>query len=256
MNFIGSAVTDIGNTKQTNQDSACIKIANTDRLGQVAMVVLCDGMGGLDKGELASATVIRAFAAWFENELPKHITKLSWKKLSEEWEKMIKEQNYRISQFGRKSNVSLGTTVTAMLVIDNKYLIAHVGDSRAYEITNGIRQLTDDQTFIAREIKKGAMTPEQAAKDPRRNMLLQCIGASRIVEPQMLAGDIKEDTVFMFCSDGFRHVLTNEEMFGSFNPIKAANAVTMEQNSKYLIDVVKSRKERDNITVALLKCSR
>ena len=255
MNFIGSAVTDIGNTKQTNQDSACVKVANTDKHGQIAMVVLCDGMGGLDKGELASATVIRAFITWFEDELPKHITKLNWKNLSSEWEKLIKEQNYRISQYGKQIEASLGTTVTAMLVIENKYLIAHVGDSRVYEITNSIKQLTEDQTFIAREIKKGTMTPEQAAKDPRRNMLLQCVGASRNVEPQLLNGEIKENTVFMFCSDGFRHVLSDEEMFENFNPVNAVNAVTMEQNSKYLIDIVKSRKERDNITVALLKCN-
>ena len=255
MNFIGTAVTDIGNVKQTNQDSVCVKIANTEKNEHVAMVVLCDGMGGLDKGELASATVIRAFIAWFENELPKHLTRLNWKTVSSDWERLIKEQNYRISQYGKQIDVSLGTTVTAMLIIENKYLISHVGDSRVYEIAKGFRQLTEDQTFIAREIKKGTMTPEQAAKDPRRNMLLQCVGASRNVEPQMLTGDIKEDTVFMFCSDGFRHVLSDEEMYESFNPVNAVNAVTMEQNSKKLIDVVKSRNERDNITVALLNCT-
>lgn len=256
MNFIGSAVTDIGNTKQTNQDSACIKIANSDKCGQVAMVVLCDGMGGLDKGELASATVIRAFIDWFENELPIHITKLSWKNLSAEWEKLIKEQNYRISQFGKQIEVSLGTTVTAILVIENKFLIAHVGDSRVYEITNSFKQLTEDQTFIAREIKKGTMTPEQAAKDPRRNMLLQCVGASRNVEPQIITGEIKENTVFMFCSDGFRHVLSDDEMFERFNPVNAVNEAIMEQNSKELIEIVKNRNEKDNITVALLKCTK
>ncbi len=256
MNFVGTAVTDIGIVKKTNQDSVCIKTANTEKLGQIAMVVLCDGMGGLEKGELASAVAIRAFLDWFDNELPKLLTRLNWRTFSTEWEKLIKEQNYRISQYGKTVDVTLGTTVTAMLVIGGKYLIAHVGDSRVYQLTDKIIQLTEDQTFIAREIKKGTMTAEQAAKDPRRNMLLQCVGASRNVEPQMLTGVIKEDTVFMFCSDGFRHVLSDEEMYESFNPTNATNAITMEQNSRYLIDVVKSRKERDNITVALLKCTK
>ena len=57
----------------------------------------------------------------------------------------------------------------------------------------------------------------------------------------------------MFCSDGFRHVLTDAEMFESFNPANARDAITMEQNSRYLVDLVKQRNERDNITVALLK---
>jgi len=256
MKFIGTAVTDIGNVKKTNQDSVCVRIANSEKIGQIAMVVLCDGMGGLEKGELASATVIRAFIAWFDNELPKLINKLSWKTFSAQWERLIKEQNFIISQFGKSRDVTLGTTVTALLAIGNKYLIAHVGDSRAYEIGSGFKQLTEDQTFIAREIKKGTMTPEQAAKDPRRNMLLQCVGASREVVPQILFGDIKYNTVFMFCSDGIRHVLTDEEMYQAFNYTAATNEIVMEQNSRVLIDTVKSRNERDNITVALLKCSK
>jgi serine/threonine protein phosphatase PrpC len=254
MKYIGTATTDVGISKKTNQDSVCVKVANTEKHGQVAMVVLCDGMGGLDKGELASATVIRAFSNWFENELSNYLNHISLKNISVEWERLIKEQNYRISQYGKKVDVSLGTTVTAMLIVDDKYLIAHVGDSRAYEITDSITQLTEDQTFIAREIKKGNMTPEQAAKDPRRNMLLQCVGASKNVVPQMIQGKVKENSVYMFCSDGFRHVLSNEEIYENFNPSNAVDIQTMAQNSRYLIDVVKSRKEKDNITVALLKC--
>lgn len=256
MKYIGTAVTDIGISKQTNQDSVCIKIAKSEKYEQVAMAVICDGMGGLDKGELASATVIRAFISWFENELPSNFNKLSLKRLSIEWEKIIKEQNYRISQYGKKNNVSLGTTVTAMLVIDGRYLIAHVGDSRVYEITESVKQLTEDQTYIAREIKAGRMTPEQAEKDTRRNMLLQCVGASRNVVPQIIIGNVKENSVYMLCSDGFRHFLTEKEIFENFNYSNIVNAAVMEQNSKDLIDVVKSRNEKDNITVALLRCTK
>lgn len=254
MNFYGSAVTDVGISKKTNQDSVCIKIAETEKYGQVAMVVLCDGMGGLEKGEVASATVIRAFSNWFENELPKQLKRYSWKSLSAEWEKMTKEQNYLIGQYGKRINSSLGTTLTAMLVIDGKYLIIHVGDSRAYSISDSVEQLTEDQTFIHREIKAGRMTAEEAKIHPKRNMLLQCVGASRNVEPEILTGKIKKNSVYMFCSDGFRHVLTNEEIYESFNPTNLTDTKTMEENSRYLIDLVKNRNEKDNITVALLKC--
>lgn len=254
MKYIGTAVTDIGISKKTNQDSVCIKIANTEKYGQVAMVVLCDGMGGLDKGELASAAVIKAFVNWFEQDLPSCFNHFSWKVLSAEWERIVKELNYKIAQYGKRIDARLGTTVTAMLIIDDEFLIAHIGDSRVYEITDSVVQLTEDQTFIAREIKRGNMTPEEAENDPRRNMLLQCVGASKNVIPQLFQGQVKSDSVFMFCSDGFRHVLSNEEIYEKFNPADAGNIQEMEQNSRYLIDLVKSRQEKDNITVALLKC--
>lgn len=133
-------------------------------------------------------------------------------------------------------------------------MIAHVGDSRAYSITDSVNQLTEDQTFIAREIKAGRMTAEEAKVHPKRNMLLQCIGASRNVEPQMILGKADKNSVYMLCSDGFRHMLTNEEIYENFNFDNLSDEQAMEKNSRYLIDLVKSRNEKDNITVALIKC--
>lgn len=254
MRYLGIAVTDIGISKQTNQDSACIKVANTKDKGQIAMVVLCDGMGGLAKGELASATVIRTLSNWFERELPQKLNNYSWNELAAEWDKMIKEQNYKILEYGKTIRNNLGTTISAMLIIEEKYMIVHVGDTRVYRISETIEQLTEDQTFIAREIEKGTMTIEEAAKDPRKNMLLQCVGASRTVSPDIIFGDIQPNTVFMLCSDGFRHVLTNEEIYAKFNPNGLNTIVDMKQYSKQLIELVKSRGEKDNITVSLLKC--
>lgn len=254
MQYIGSAVTDIGISKKTNQDSACIKIANTEKYGQAALAVLCDGMGGLDKGELASATVIRAFSQWFEQDFPSHLNHLSMKSIIIEWNKMIKELNDRIGSYGKQFDVRMGTTLTAVLMINNKYIAAHVGDSRLYEITNEVKQLTEDQTFVAREISRGNMTPEAGAKDSRRNMLLQCVGASKNVTAQILQGSVKSGCVFMLCSDGFRHVLSDEEIYESFEPSKIADVLAMEQSSRDLIRLIKNRQEKDNITVALLKC--
>ena len=219
MNYFASASTDVGIVKETNQDSVCVKIAEFEKHGQVAMAVICDGMGGLSKGELASATVIRRFSNWFEKELPKRFENFSWQSLADEWTRMI----------------------------------AHVGDSRIYEISDNVKQLTEDQTYINREIKAGRMTPQEAAVNPKRNMLLQCVGASREVNPDILYGNISANTVYMLCSDGFRHVLTDAEIFESFNPTNINSPQAMKQNSEYLIDVVKKRNERDNITVALLK---
>lgn len=164
MHYFATADTDIGNTKSTNQDSLLIKHAIYCG-GEVMLAVICDGMGGLSKGELASATVIKEFSKWFEEELPYELEKLDMNVIGEKWSLLLKELNIRIIEYGQLNHISLGTTFTGILMVNDKYVIGHVGDTRVYFIGNGMMQLTEDQTFVAREIKKGTMTPEQAAKD-------------------------------------------------------------------------------------------
>lgn len=253
MNYFASASTDVGIVRETNQDSVCVKIAEFEGKGQVVMAVICDGMGGLAKGELASATVIRRLSKWFERELPKRFGDFAWKGIAEEWTRIIREQNEKLSQYGKMTNVSLGTTLSALLIIEGRYMIFHVGDTRVYQISDDVKQLTEDQTFINREMKAGRMTSEEAAVNTKRNMLLQCIGASREVNPDIQYGMVTPNTVYMLCSDGFRHVLTDEEIYENFKPESINSIDIMKQKSDYLIDVVKKRNERDNITVALLK---
>lgn len=253
MKYIGTAVTDVGISKSTNQDSICIKIADTKQLGQIAMAIICDGMGGLAKGELASAAVIRVFENWFNTQLPKQLDNLDLKEVAGRWDYMIKEQNYKILEYGKQIGANLGTTFTGMLMVKNQYVIVHVGDTRVYKIGENIRQLTEDQTFIARELKKGTMTPEQAKTDSRRNMLLQCVGASRTVSPDILYGEVTGDTIYMLCSDGFRHVLNEQEIYEKLNPKSAATMDILNQNAKILIEEAKKRNEKDNISVALIR---
>ena len=131
-------------------------------------------------------------------------------------------------------------------------MIAHVGDTRVYQITSEMKQLTTDQTFVAREVSRGTMTLEQAQNDKRRNMLLQCVGASDVVEPQIITGTAVKGA-YMLCSDGFRHEITEREMYESLNPVNLMNKKAMHSNAKYLIEQVKSRQEKDNISVVLIK---
>lgn len=82
----------------------------------------------------------------------------------------------------------LGTTVTAILLTENRYYIINVGDTRAYEISDNVTVMTRDHSVVAREIEQGIITPEQAKNDVRRSVLLQCIGASEEVYPDMFWG--------------------------------------------------------------------
>lgn len=252
MRFMATADTDIGISKSTNQDSALIKHATTD-VGEVLLAVICDGMGGLAKGELASATAIRAIDNWFMEVLPYALEETDMAAIGASWATLLKKVNQELLDYSREQgDISLGTTVSGILFIDEKYVIVHVGDSRVYYINAGISQLTADQTFIAREISRGTMTLEQAKTDKRRNLLLQCVGASPTVEPQVICGTAQPGA-YMLCSDGFRHEITEEEMYDSLNPINLMNKRAMHSNAKYLIEKVKSRGERDNISVILIK---
>lgn len=253
MNFIISANTDIGTTKSTNQDSLTVKRISTPQ-GTMVFAVMCDGMGGLEKGEVASAAVIRAFAHWARTQLPQLChAPLEDPVIRAQWEQIVTEQNLIIKNYGARQGVRLGTTVVAMLLTQNRYYILNVGDSRAYELTQSMVQITKDQTFVAREIALGNMTPAQAAQDPRRNVLLQCVGASEEVYPEMFFGDIRTDAVYMLCTDGFRHEITPEEIYQQLQPGVLMDDATMSRNTSYLIELNKQRRERDNISVILVR---
>ena len=253
MNFMISANTDAGLIKSTNQDSMSVKVIHTCQ-GEMAFAIVCDGMGGLQKGELASASVLRAFDQWVYRELPLLCEgPITDGKIREQWEKIILEQNQMIKMYGTRQGIQLGTTVVVMLLTQKRYYLLNVGDSRAYELTTDICQLTQDQTFVAREVMLGNMTQEQAKQDPRRNVLLQCVGASEEVYPDLFFGSVQGNAVYMLCSDGFRHEISPQEMYEKLQPQHLLDDDTMQKNAMDLIELNKSRKERDNISVALIR---
>lgn len=253
MNFIVSAQTDIGTTKSTNQDSLAVRVLNTKQ-GRMTFAVLCDGMGGLEKGEVASASVIKAFLEWVSNSLPILCeSEIKDEEITQQWTQILSEQNQKIKAYGARTGIRLGTTVVAILLTQNRYYIVNVGDSRAYEIADTLLQLTNDQTFVAREIALGNMTPEQAKVDSRRNVLLQCVGASETVFPDVFFGQTRENAIYMLCSDGFRHEISPGEILAGFHPSVNLSEDDMNNHTYQLIELNKARLERDNISVVLIR---
>lgn len=253
MNFLTAVHTDVGIKKKTNQDAVLVKVADTD-YGRVLLAVICDGMGGLAKGEVASATLIRAFSSWFEDRLPGLLKQgLTDEALCGEWDELIMEMNRKISDYGTDHRLSLGTTAVGLLLVDTKYYIVNIGDSRVYQITDRLLQLTKDQTYIQREMDLGNMTYEEAMRDPQRNMLLQCVGASTEILPEYHTGTFEKNTVFMLCSDGFRHLVPPDELYQYLNPHILKTEEEMSGQAEYLTELNKYRKEPDNISVALIK---
>lgn len=251
MHYTATADTDVGIKKQTNQDSILIKHGQYEK-GEILLAVICDGMGGLKKGEVASATVVKKFSEWFDSELPFELKNLDMNIIADKWSLLLKDLNLKIAEYGQQDGIRLGTTFTGVLFIDDQYLAVHVGDTRLYQLDSRLKQLTTDHTFVAREIRRGNLTVEQAKKDKRRNMLLQCVGASERIEPEILTGTVQQGA-YMLCSDGFRHEISESEIYESLNPVNLINKEAMHNNVKYLIEQVKKRNEKDNISVVLVK---
>ncbi len=255
MNYYVAYNTDIGIRKKTNEDSIAVKILDTPK-GRAVLAIVCDGMGGLSAGELASKEVVLAYGQWFDTSFAKMAAagEFDLNVITNEWRSLAVAENSKLGVYGSNHNAGLGTTLSALLLYREQYLIIQVGDSRIYEMTTeGIRQVTEDQSVVAREIAAGRLTPEEALRDPRRSILLQCIGASASVEPVFYQGTVMPETSYLLCSDGFCHEISHRELLEQLGPQACKNPTVMRQNCTYLTDLVKQRKEQDNISVILVK---
>ena len=243
---------DRGTVKKINQDSALYKQASTGA-GDLMLAAVCDGMGGLCNGEVASGEVIKALAAWFDRQLPLLVNGgITDEVLTESLNRLITDEDERITEFGEE-NGECGTTLAAVIACGGKYLCVNIGDSRAYRITaDDILQLTHDQTVVQQLVDSGRITREQAETHPDRNVLLQCIGASGDVVPEYSIGEYEEGNVFLVCSDGFRHRLVEEEMMRLFGAGTDTEKKLMAAAER-AVEVNMQRKERDNITVVAVR---
>ena len=243
---------DRGIVKKINQDSALYKQASTG-IGDLMLAAVCDGMGGLRNGEVASSEMIKALAVWFDHQLPflmeEGITDYA---LIESLNRLIINEDEKITEYG-EVNGECGTTLTAVIACGGRYLCVNIGDSRVYRITDcGILQLTHDQTVVQQLIDSGRITREQAEVHPDRNMLLQCIGAGGDVVPGYSTGEYQAGDIFLVCSDGFRHKLMEEEMESIFERGFGADE-ELRSAAKRAVEVNMQRKERDNISVVVVK---
>lgn len=253
MEIVAACYTDAGIIKEINQDSLSVKVVNSPK-GKIAFALVCDGMGGLEHGELASKEVVLAFNNWFSTQLAQMVAEDSFSSeiVHAQWLGLIEGMNERIAEYAEQKGMMMGTTVSVLLVYQEEFFICHVGDSRIYKITQSVRQLTVDQTLVAQEVEMGKITEEEALVDPRRSILLQCVGASGVVEPQFETGGITEDTVFLISSDGFVHLVTEEELYMTFYPSKTWEKEELLAECERMVKLVMDRGERDNVTLVAL----
>jgi serine/threonine protein phosphatase PrpC len=196
----------------------------------------------------------REFSKWFEQYFPV-LLKWGWSPdlLKTSWENLLIGVNEEILDYSARKHLSIGTTAVALLLIGNTWCCINIGDSRFYKVSDALYQITKDQTVAQREVDSGLLTPEQVERDPRRNVLLQCVGASATIEPQFACGEFEPGTVFLLCSDVCRHVVIPRELYENLNPAKMCSEQEMFSNLALLAELNKHRREEDNITALAVR---
>jgi serine/threonine protein phosphatase PrpC len=253
MGFLCAYHTDAGIKKKTNQDSFYVAEAST-AIGPVFFALVCDGMGGLSEGELASSEVCKGFAEWFRTEVPGLIAQgLTAENLEASWIAQLEIANEKLLEYSSCKHLSLGTTAVALLLTKTHYYAISIGDSRLYQISDALYQITKDQTVVQNEVDLGILSKEQAEQDSRRNVLLQCVGVKTKIEPEFYWGSYSHKTVFLLCTDGYRHVVTPQELYENLKPSETLTEEQMFSNLTLLLELNKIRNETDNITALAVR---
>ncbi|MBP5433459.1 protein phosphatase 2C domain-containing protein [Ruminococcus sp.] len=257
MKYVFSFVTTEGAVRKVNQDSLFINTAEFDG-EEIFFAAVCDGVGGLSGGEKASAYVCKRMSEWFANDFAEHMrSRSSILKIREAMDDHLHELNSRINDYAASRSSDMATTFTSLLIIPQlrHILIAHVGDSRLYRITDGsIDILTSDHSVVGQEVRNGIITEEMAEKDPRQNQLTNCIGAGlEDTSYDFSIADYSEGECYMLCSDGFRKKISVEEIGKALCPSANRDEKAMTANLEKLKNKVIERGEKDNITALMVK---
>lgn len=233
--------TDIGKVRLSNEDQA---IALTNAAG-IVLLVVCDGMGGQNKGDLASSLAINTIVNAFKN------TKYFFAPFIAKWwvTRVIKEANNCIYEQAQTNPIykGMGTTITILLLLNNVAILGHIGDSRCYMLKNhhDLFQMSEDQTYVGYLLRTGQITAEDALTHPKRHVLMNALGIYPSASFQIKVFPYDNETLLV-CSDG----LVNNV------PLKDITAIlcgddSIEQKVNELIAISNANGGSDNIAVVL-----
>ena len=252
MHFAAALHTETGPYREKNEDSMLLMQADSS-CGQVVMACVCDGMGGLERGEAASAAVVRTMRDWFAERLPGLLAGgLEGQEIRRQWREAAACADRMIAAYGHRNGIELGTTCALLLIAAGHYFWMNIGDSRIYRLSDPVCRLTADQTWVRREVELGHLTEREAVVHPRRNVLLQCIGTGPAVRPDFGEGEAARGQVFLVCSDGFWHEVTEEEAALRLRSRDLTRTEVLEGILSDLSAVCLERGERDNISAILI----
>lgn len=223
---------EIGMVRRNNEDAG---YAARD------LLVVADGMGGHEAGELASAATVAAVVAAASTSVGTNEV------LNQLAEAVITSGEYIADVVASNRDLAgMGTTMTVVALREDRIAMAHVGDSRAYVYRNGeLQQMTKDHTFVQTLVDSGEITLEEAAIHPRRNLMMRAIDGIHAVEVDLSMRETHLGDRFLLCSDGLCGVIDSAQIAECLSAKDLTQAVTL------LIDAAMSAGAPDNITVVV-----
>ena len=236
--------TDIGKTRLTNEDRV---LAMSNSKGSVLLVV-CDGMGGVKKGDFAATIAINTLQEDFKN---RKATFLNHGFAAHWLATAIRKANKKIYDEACKNEAmykGMGTTLTAVLIVRDYYVVAQVGDSRCYTISprnNQFTQITEDQTYVAYLYRTKAITEEEMATHPKRHVLMNALGIYPSLELDIKTSPYLNEP-FLLCSDGLYNNVSKQDIELIFR-----GEDSVEQKISELIALANANGGSDNIGIVL-----
>ena len=262
-----AAWTTTGMVRTGNEDAFCVLHSveqRQDDLYEYALVLLCDGMGGYEAGEVAAALALAkmrefllqqpTFAALAGKEPPPNLPDA--KAMQDVLGAALRHANrevYNASRTPGKGRRGMGCTAEAVYVDTRNVVVGHVGDSRTYHLRRGrLLQLTRDQTFVNRMVELGQLSAAEAEHHPRKNELQQAIGGQPDVVPGVSASKLCRGDWVLVCSDGLTNHISGAELE---KMLTRETAYSAEESARRLLNLTNLRGATDNATVVVVRTS-
>lgn len=239
------AVSETGPVRDHNEDAIAFSFPENDRHNLIAVVA--DGMGGHNAGEVASQMACNLLLDYCLKNWNQHTPeKLLHKAFMEAHQKIVNTGNSNSEQKG------MGTTATSVIIKKDVCYIGHIGDSRAYLLRNSsLMQLSKDHTLVNQLYENGEITEKERDHHPMKNVLLQALGTTPTIEPQISSDGwaISEGDRLFICSDGVYDVLSEEDI----------KDLLLMRQPEFVLECLRlaatSRKVSDNFSALLIDIS-
>lgn len=229
--------------RSCNQDSVlCQEMLIGNK--RVWFGAVCDGVGGLSGGEEASGMVVEQLRLWFQNELIHYLrSHMAGRRIQKAGIRKLYGIHRRFRAISDLKQCHTGTTVTALLLYQNRYMVWHIGDSRLYKITvksNGKRW---------KDLSIQKLTTDHARN---KKELLKCLNDQFWQLPDILTGRIKKGNAMLLCSDGFCNTVTEEAMAGSLGE-KGLSEIQLKKRLEEIARFSIKQGEQDNMSALYVR---